>query len=220
MGSVVVVVVSPVLDDEAAQLAALDNPVAYLSGLQAPVVVDEVQPGGDPAVRAVKRHVDDSDEPGRFLLTGSTNILSVPAKSESFAGRARILRLFPFTQAEIHGRAAIDLVGCFDNCEIDAPQETEDPAHYMDRLCRAGFLEAVSLTPAQRQDWYSSYLETAIQRDVTELGDIPEPRPSSIWCDGWRPTPLPSSTPRRPADSSAPTDPRSTTTSHGSTRYT
>lgn len=160
------------LDDDAARLAALDDPVAYLSGLRAPAVVDEVQLGGDRVVRAVKRLVDDSDERGRFLLTGSTNFLSVPAISESLAGRARILRLFPFTQAEIDGRAAVDLAGWFDNCEIDAPQETEDRTQYMGRLCRGGFPEAVSLTLAQRQGWYSSYLETVIQRDVTELGDV------------------------------------------------
>ncbi|MDE0319329.1 MAG: ATP-binding protein [Acidimicrobiaceae bacterium] len=160
------------LDDDATRLAAIDDPVAYLSGLQAPAVVDEVQLGGDRVVRAVKRLVDDSDVRGRFLLTGSTNFLSVPAISESLAGRARILRLFPFTQAEIDGRAAIDLAGWFDDCEINAPHETDDRAQYMGRLCRGGFPEAASLTPEQRQGWYGSYLETVIQRDITELGDI------------------------------------------------
>lgn len=160
------------LDDDATRLAALDDPMAYLSGLHTPAVVDEVQLGGDRVVRAVKRLVDDSDERGRFLLTGSTNFLSVPAISESLAGRARILRLFPFTQAEIDGRAVADLAGWFDHCEVEAPHETEDRTQYMGRLCRGGFPEAVSLTPEQRQGWYSSYLETVIQRDVTELGDI------------------------------------------------
>ena len=160
------------LDDDATRLAALDDPVAYLSSLRAPVVVDEVQLGGDRVVRAVKRLVDGSGERGRFLLTGSTNFLSVPAISESLAGRARILRLFPFTQAEIDGRTAVDLAGWFDNCEVDAPQQTEDRARYMARLCRGGFPEAVSLTPEQRQGWYDSYLETVIQRDIADLGDI------------------------------------------------
>ena len=92
------------LDDDASRLAALDDPLEYLSGLRAPAVIDEVQLGGDRIVRAVKRLVDDSGERGRFLLTGSTNFLTVPTISESLAGRARILRLFPLTQAELGGR--------------------------------------------------------------------------------------------------------------------
>ncbi len=160
------------LDDDATRLAALDDPSAYLSGLRSPAVIDEVQLGGDRVVRGVKRLVDDSGERGRFLLTGSTNFLTVPAISESLAGRARILRLFPFTQAELGGRVLIDLARWFDRCEVEAPHEAEDRAHYMGRLCRGGFPEAVSLRPDQRQGWYHSYLETVIQRDVSELGDI------------------------------------------------
>ena len=160
------------LDDDAARLAALDDPMAYLSGLRPPAVIDEVQLGGDRVVRAVKRLVDDSNERGRFLLTGSTNFLSVPAISESLAGRARILRLFPFTQAELGGRAPVRLAEWFDSCEVAAPSETADRAQYMERLCRGGFPEAVALTPQQRPSWYDSYLETVIQRDITELGDV------------------------------------------------
>ncbi|WP_419920533.1 AAA family ATPase [Candidatus Poriferisodalis sp.] len=54
----------------------------------------------------VKRLVDTEQTPGRFLLTGSTNFLSVPTISESLAGRARLMRLTPLSQAEIVGAAA------------------------------------------------------------------------------------------------------------------
>ncbi|MCY3889383.1 MAG: ATP-binding protein [bacterium] len=160
------------LDDDASRLAALDDPLEYLSGLRAPAVIDEVQLGGDRIVRAVKRLVDDSGERGRFLLTGSTNFLTVPTISESLAGRARILRLFPLTQAELGGRALIDLAKWFDGCNVEAPHKIENRKHYMQRLCRGGFPEAVSLRPEQRQGWYHSYLETVTQRDVADLGDI------------------------------------------------
>jgi len=160
------------LDDDATLLAAQDDPVAYLSSLRPPAVIDEVQFGGDRVVRAVKRLVDVSEKRGRFLLTGSTNFLSVPSISESLAGRARILRLHPLTQSEIEGRPPLDLSGWFDNCEVGAPGETENRAQYMQRLCRGGFPEAVGLTQQQRRGWYGSYLETVIQRDVIDLGDI------------------------------------------------
>ena len=160
------------LDDDASRLAALDDPAAYLSGLRPPAIVDEVQLGGDRVVRAVKRLVDESNEPGRFLLTGSTNFLSVPTISESLAGRARILRLFPFSQAELDSGSPVDLARWFDDCEVEPPLETEDRAQYVSRLRRGGFPEAVALTGRQRRAWHHSYLETVIQRDVTELGDI------------------------------------------------
>ena len=88
------------LDDPAVLAAALDDPQTFLLNQPHPLVVDEIQMGGDPLVRAVKMAVDDSGEPGRFLLTGSTNFLTVPTISESLAGRAAIVQLWPRSQAE------------------------------------------------------------------------------------------------------------------------
>jgi len=73
---------------------------------------------------------------------------------------------------DLPGRPPLDLSGWFDNCEVGAPGETENRAQYMQRLCRGGFPEAVGLTQQQRRGWYDSYLETVIQRDVIDLGDI------------------------------------------------
>ena len=66
--------------------AALEDPRTFLSEQQHPLVIDEIQLGGDRLVRAVKMAVDDDPTPGRFLLTGSTDFLSVPAISESLPG--------------------------------------------------------------------------------------------------------------------------------------
>jgi len=72
--------------------AGSSNTPVHLSAQRRPLAVDEVQLGGDRLVRAVKMCVDESDERGRFLLTGSTNFLTVPTISESLAGRAAIMK--------------------------------------------------------------------------------------------------------------------------------
>ena len=94
------------LEDEPILQAVMDDPITLLTGWPTPLVVDEVQLAGDRLIKAVKRLVDTEQTPGRFLLTGSTNFLSVPTISESLAGRARLMRLTPLSQAEIGGAAA------------------------------------------------------------------------------------------------------------------
>lgn len=89
------------LDDELIRMAALEDPHTFLRQQRYPMVIDEIQLGGDRLVRAVKIAVDEEPTKGRFLLTGSADFLSVPTISESLAGRAAILRLWPLSVAEI-----------------------------------------------------------------------------------------------------------------------
>ncbi|MYJ47148.1 MAG: AAA family ATPase, partial [Acidimicrobiales bacterium] len=94
------------LDDDDVLAVALDDPHSFVRAFRAPMVIDEVQRAGDRLVRAVKLAVDDgTNATGRFLLTGSSNFLTVPTISESLAGRAVILTLWPFSQAELGGAA-------------------------------------------------------------------------------------------------------------------
>ena len=160
------------LDDDATRLAALDDPRSFLISQPVPLIVDEVQLGGDRLVRAIKQIVDDNPVPGQFLLTGSTDFLTVPVISESLAGRARVLRLWPLSEAEL---ADVQLPGMsrwFSDSPGGVPQESLPRRGYMDRLCRGGYPEAVGMNPDQRGGWFESYVETVVRRDVVELGDI------------------------------------------------
>ncbi|WP_419837938.1 ATP-binding protein [Candidatus Poriferisodalis sp.] len=93
------------LDDEATFEAAMSDPTTFVNEQRFPLVIDEVQLGGDRIVRAVKRSVDATQQTGRYLLTGSTNFLTVPTISESLAGRAAIVQLWPLSQAEMSAAA-------------------------------------------------------------------------------------------------------------------
>ncbi len=89
-------------DDPGVLAAAQRDPNGFIAGLASPVTLDEVQhvPGLFPAIKVA---VDRKREPGRFLLTGSANVLLLPKLSESLAGRMEVLTLWPFSQGETGG---------------------------------------------------------------------------------------------------------------------
>ena len=87
-------------DDDAARNAARADPAGFVADLPERVVLDEVQRVPD-LFTAIKLAIDRDRRPGRFVLTGSTNVLLVPALADSLAGRMQILRLNPLSQAEL-----------------------------------------------------------------------------------------------------------------------
>ena len=164
------------LDDEHTRLAALDDPHTFLREQRYPLVIDEIQLGGDRLVRAIKIAVDNDQRRGRFLLTGSTDFLSVPTISESLAGRVAILQLRPLSEAEIHSTAGSKLLEWFKG-ESEAVFELGrysklDRSDYLQTVCRGGYPEVVESSSSARRLWYESYAETVMSRDVTALADV------------------------------------------------
>lgn len=160
------------LDNEATLEAALDDPQLFLTAHPSPLVVDEIQLGGDRLVRAAKIIVDENPTPGRFLFTGSTNFLTVPTISESLAGRAAILRLHPLSEAERCGTTPGAVQGWFDKDFNLAHASELTRSDYMHRVCRGGYPAVTDMSPQQRWNWFSSYVQTVTQRDLTALADI------------------------------------------------
>ncbi len=165
-------------DDDQVLDAALADPHTFVRAYPYPLVIDEIQAGGQRVVQAVKMAVDADDTPGRFLLTGSTNFLTVPTISESLAGRAIILRLWPLSQAELSAAPAPSTEGTpgaveqwFDG-KFRAAHSTTERDDYLERLCAGGYPEALRLESRARARWFQSYAETVISRDVVALGDI------------------------------------------------
>lgn len=160
------------LDDEQTLSAALEDPRTFLLEQPHPLVIDEIQLGGDRLVRAVKMAVDDSQAKGRFVLTGSSDFLTVPTISESLAGRVAIRRLWPLSAAELAGTEGGGLLGWF---EERIPLGQDSPltrADYLERACAGGYPEAVVLDPSSRRTWFEGYAETVLNRDVASLADV------------------------------------------------
>lgn len=159
------------LDDDAVREAAVADPVTFLTTQGFPLTIDEIQLGGDRLIRAIKQIVDRDPEPGRFLLTGSTNFLTVPNISESLAGRVRILRLWPLSQAEIVG-VSPTIESWFTDVPMTNGSGRFARDEYLELVCRGGYPEIIRLAPPARDSWVESYLETVTQRDIVALADI------------------------------------------------
>ena len=162
------------LDDTTVLAAALANPAGLIAGLDGPVVIDEVQraPG---LFLAIKAEVDRKRTPGRYLLTGSANVLLVPKVSESLAGRVELITLWPLSQAEIEGRAEHFVDAAFGvNMPVLGAFATKKPEiDIIARIVRGGYPEPLTRPAGSRQSaWFASYLTTILQRDVRDLANI------------------------------------------------
>jgi len=156
------------LDDPVPRGFATQDPAGFLQAHKGPLIVDEVQrvPG---LFLALKSEVDRNRRPGRYLLTGSANVLSLPKMSDSLAGRIAIVDLLPFSQAEIEGSAANFIDQVF-NGEL---QPTKGDPNVAPRLVKGGFPEPCGrATASRRSAWFADYIRTLLERDVRDLANI------------------------------------------------
>ena len=159
------------LDDATTLEAARADPAALLAGLPPRAVIDEVQraPG---LLLAMKSLIDRDRRPGRFLLTGSADVLAMPRVAESLAGRMEITTLWPFSQGEIQGveERFVDVVFA------GTPPRGQGKGDVIDRVLRGGYPEAVARSrPDRRRAFFDAYVATLFQRDVRELADVEHP---------------------------------------------
>jgi len=99
-------------DEPGVLAAAKRDPNGFIAGLNTPVTLDEVQhvPELFPVIKAA---IDRKRQPGKFLLTGSANVMLLPKLSESLAGRMEVLTLWPFSQGEVRRIKENSWTGCF-----------------------------------------------------------------------------------------------------------
>jgi len=165
------------LDDLDVLDAARRDPEALVGGKES-VTLDEVQ--REPALlRAVKRAIDRDRTPGRFLITGSANLLLMRQVSESLAGRASYLTLWPMTRREQRGlgRCGVwdELLGARDDQWLDLlAAQPDQPDDWRALAQRGGFpTPAVEMTtPEQRSIWFDGYVRTYLERDLQDLAAI------------------------------------------------
>lgn len=159
------------LDDDAVLAAAKSDTAGFIGGLDGPVVIDEVQRVPE-LFLPIKAAVDRDRRPGRFLLTGSANVLLLPKLSESMTGRMEVLPLWPLSQGEIAEVAEdfIDRVFASKLPELSAGAIERD--ELVGRIVTGGYPEAVQRSATRRSAWFRSYLTTILQRTVRDVSDI------------------------------------------------
>ena len=165
------------LDDFDVRDVARRDPEALLGG-HGPLTLDEVQREPD-LLLAIKRAIDRDRRPGRFLLTGSANLLLMRQVSESLAGRASYLTLWPMTRREQLGLGRAgrwdELLATPDAQWRDLIAAGDDPEEDWQALAlRGGFpTPALELTtPADRAIWFDGYVRTYLERDLQDLASI------------------------------------------------
>ena len=143
-----------------------------------PITLDEIQRAPD-LLLAIKRPIDEQRQPGQFLLTGSANLALIARVSESLAGRAGYLTLWPMTRRE---RQGLGRTGCWDELlaasdsawkEV-AMAQPGDPEDWHDAVRRGGFPDpAVHFADdADRAIWFDGYLRTYLERDLAALSSV------------------------------------------------
>ena len=158
------------LDDRTVLDAALSDPNGFIRGLDR-AIIDEIQRAPD-VLLAIKRSVDEDRRPGRFLLTGSANVMTLPRVADSLAGRIETIRMLPLARAEIAGTAPTFLERLF-----EGRLEGERQAVIGNDLARlallGGFPEAIEReSERRRQAWARSYLTSVLTRDLRDVAEI------------------------------------------------
>ena len=169
------------LDDPGMLSAAQQDPVGLLRQIDR-AVIDEVQRAPQ-LLLALKMSIDQDRRPGRFLLTGSANILALPQIADSLAGRMEVHTLMPLSQAELQGRPSDFLQRAQGQswpvshpswvypAVMDAKNELHAGA--IGNALAGGYPE-MRLRPSvtRRQAWAKAYIQTVVERDVQDIAQV------------------------------------------------
>jgi predicted AAA+ superfamily ATPase len=158
------------LDDELTLLSARQDPTGMIRSLDR-AVIDEIQRAPQ-LLLAIKKSVDEDRRPGRFLLTGSANLMLLPTIADSLAGRMETLSLLPLSQSELHGSNAnwIDAAFAGQLLKVSVPIVANA---LVEIVLQGGYPEAISRATARRRTaWARQYIDALIARDVLDVAGI------------------------------------------------
>lgn len=158
------------LDDDNALTAAKSDPIGFISRIDR-AIIDEIQRAPE-LMRAIKVSIDQHRQPGRFLLTGSANLLALPQIGDSLAGRMEILTLLPLSLSEIQRK---------ENHFINHAQNQSWPTHLSfseessiySRALIGGYPEMLARPSFERRyAWAKSYIKAIVERDAKDISAI------------------------------------------------
>ena len=154
--------------------AASAAPESFLTGYDSPVIIDEVQLVPE-LFRALKLVVDEmrltnkENANGKYLLTGSANMLALPKLADALVGRAAIMTLYPFTAAEAtHNNPG----GLERIMKMDFKGINDRGLSLIDAIKKATFPEVSTLTGEERRIWFDGYISSMLQRDVRQIAEL------------------------------------------------
>lgn len=162
------------LDNAATLQAAQTDPDGFVRQFPEGVVaIYEIQ--RVPALlRAIKAALDEDRRPGRFIVTGSSNLMNLKGAEESLAGRAETLRLRGFSRGERKGITE-DFAANAWNPHPQLPASDFERIDYLRMITESSFPEIAEATPRRRDRWVQAYVERVLTKDATDLYGIQYP---------------------------------------------
>ena len=158
-------------DDEVVLGAAEADPAGFVADLPDRTILDEVQRVPE-LFLSIKSVVDRDRVPGRFLLTGSTNLFLIPQLTDSLAGRMQIQRLHPLAQAELNRQETGFLDALFGG-DFNMHSMPRLGGILMDKIIAGGYPAALARPEGRRRTtWYRDYMDAIVQRDVRDFSRI------------------------------------------------
>lgn len=162
-------------DDDNQLLAAKSDPIGFIQNLPEKVILDEVQCTPE-LFTSIKASVDKDRMPGRFILTGSANVLLLPQLADSLAGRMEVIHLRPLSPCEIAGEKPT-FISQLLSANFDNVNDRNNCSRLGERLaeiiCLGGYPAAISRSNHKRRSaWYRDYITTILQRDVQDISNI------------------------------------------------
>lgn len=159
------------LDDEGTLQAARTDPVNFIRGLNT-AIIDEVQRAPQ-LILAIKESVDRNQAAGRFLLTGSANLSTLPTVADSLAGRMEVISLLPFSQSELQETSGtfLDRIFAGEGPDFSAPTTVGEDLVAL--VLQGGYPAAVQRSSeARRQSWLTQYARLVLDRDVRDIARV------------------------------------------------
>ena len=161
------------LDATALFNAAKADPDTFVRQSDGLLVIDEVQrvPG---LIRAMKDAVEEDRRPGRFLITGSANLLELPGTQESLAGRAETVVLYGLSQGEIAEKQEdfVDLLLAGDTAALARRDGTLSRDDYLEILCAGSYPEPLTRKGRRRSAWFDNYLARVVSTDARDVSNL------------------------------------------------
>lgn len=159
------------LDDPALLAAVQADPLGFVKRLDR-AIIDEVQRAPQ-LLMALKLVIDQDRRPGRFLLTGSANLMALPQIADSLAGRVDILTLLPLSHSELARRPNDFLSQARAQSWSLTPSAPHPQIDMVQQVLAGGYPEMQQrATPARRQAWARAYMTTLIERDIQDIAQI------------------------------------------------
>jgi uncharacterized protein len=162
------------MDYQPTLAAAKSDPVAFVRDLDR-AVIDEVQRAPD-LLLAIKQSVDEDPRPGRFLLTGSANLLTIKTVNDSLAGRVEVVPLYPLSRTErLRAKPPQFISKVFRN-QLTQPAEPITGEKLLELVATGGYPDAIKRRGERRRDdWHRAYIKSIVERDVPEIAAIAAP---------------------------------------------